>query len=198
MKVDRPITIAVIIFIIILLMYFFVVPKYYEFKDLQIKLGKAEAEYNAKFAYFSEVSKIFRELEDRQESLEKIENAMPPKPQLADLVYFFQQKGTESGLIVKNILLTKISPVTSESSIKEIIFSLDVLGNYQSLKTFLSSLEGSSRLFEVGNISFGSQALNQLSSPQIQNPISKQKTPVVQSLTQQVYSFKFEIKTHSY
>lgn len=198
MKIDRPITIAVIIFIIILLMYFFVVPKYYEFKDLQVKLGEAEAEYNAKFAYFSEVSKIFRELEDRQESLEKIENAIPPKPQLADLVYFFQQKGTASGLIVKNILLTKISPVTSESSIKEIVFSLDVMGNYQSLKNFLSALENSSRLFEVGNISFGSQTLNQSSSSQTQNPISKQKTLIVQPIVQQVYSFKFEIKTHSY
>lgn len=198
MKVDRPITIAIIIFIIILLMYFFVVPKYYEFKDLQVKLGKSEAEYNGKFAYFSEVSKIFRELEDRQESLEKIENAIPPKPQLADLVYFFQQKGTESGLIVKNIFLTKISPVTSESSIKEIVFSLDVMGNYQSLKNFLSSLENSSRLFEVGNISFGSQTINQSSSSQTQNPISKQKTLIVQPIIQQVYSFKFEIKTHSY
>ena len=182
MKIDRPITIAVIIFIIILLMYFFVTPKYYEFKGLQAKLGKAEAEYNGKFAYFSEVSKIFRELEDRQESLEKIENAIPPKPQLANLVYFFQRKGTESGLIVKNILLTKISPITSESSIKEIVFSLDVLGNYQSLKNFLSSLENSSRLFEVGNISFGSQ--------------TQTLTPIVQPAIQQIYSFKFEIKTH--
>lgn len=188
MKVDRPITIAVIILIIILLMYFFVVPKYYEFKNFQIKLGKAEAEYNAKFAYFSEVSKIFRELEDRKESLEKIENALPSKPQLADLMYFFQQKGAESGLIVKSILLTKISPATSESRIKEIVFSLDILGNYQSLKNFLSSLEGSSRLFEVGNISFGSQTLNKS-----QNNLTAQ--PLV---AQQVYSFKLEVKTHSY
>lgn len=184
MKVDRPITIAVIIFIIILLMYFFVAPKYYEFKNLQVKLGEAEAEYNGKFAYFSEVSKIFREIEDRKESLEKIKNAIPPKSQLADLVYFFQQKGTESGLIVKNILLTKISPVTSESSINEIIFSIESLGSYQSLKNFLSSLENSSRLFEVGNVSFGSQAT--------------QNTSTVQTLAQQVYSFRLEIKTHSY
>ena len=188
MKVDRPIIIAIIIFIIILLMYFFVVPKYYEFKDFQVKLGKVEAEYNAKFAYFSEVSKIFRELEDRKESLEKIENAIPSEPQLADLVYFFQQKGTASGLIVKNILLTKISPITSESNIKEVVFSLEVLGNYQSLKNFLSSLESSSRLFEVGNVSFGSQTLNK-----------SQSTPTPQLLlVQQVYSFKLEVKTHSY
>lgn len=194
MAIDRPITIAIIIFIIILLMYFFAVPKYYEFRDLQVKLSKAEAEYNGKFAYYSEVSKVFRELEDRKESLDKIENAIPPKPQLADLIYFLQQKSSESGLIVKNILLTKISSVTSESSIKEIIFSLDSLGNYQSLKNFLSLIEGSSRLFEVDNISFGSQVINQ----------SSQKSPIVQSLPtqtsllQETYSFRLEIKTHSY
>ena len=188
MKIDRPITIAVIIFIIILLMYFYVVPKYYEFKDFQVKLGKAEAEYNAKFAYFSEVVKTFRELEDHKESLEKIENAIPSKPQLSDLVYFFQEKGTESGLIVKNMLLTKISPITSESNIKEISFSLDVLANYQSLKNFLFSLENSSRLFEVGNISFASALSNQ---PQ---NVSLSELPA----TQQVYAFKLEVKTHSY
>jgi len=195
MKIDRPITIAVIIFIIILLMYFFVVPKYHEFRDFQVKLGKAEAEYNGKFAYFSEVSKIFRQLEDRQESLEKVENAVPPKSQLADLVYFFQQKGTVSGLIVKNILLTKISGLTSESTVQEIIFSLEVMGNYQSFKNFLSSLENSSRLFEVGNISFGSQILNQPSALLSQAQTQTQET---QPTIQQVYSFKFEIKTHSY
>ncbi len=180
MKIDRPITIAIIIFIIILLMYFFVVPKYYEFRDIQVKLATAEAEYNGKFAYYSEISKIFRELENRKEVLDKIVSAIPPKPQLADLIYFFQQKGTESGLIVKNILLTKISPVTSESNIKEIVFSLDLLGNYQSLKNFLSLIEGSSRLFEVDSIYFGSQS--QLSQP----------------LAQESYSFRLEIKTHSY
>ncbi|MDO8486353.1 MAG: type 4a pilus biogenesis protein PilO [Candidatus Staskawiczbacteria bacterium] len=196
MTLDRPITIAFIIFIIILLMYFFVVPKYYEFRSLQIELGKAEAEYDGKFAYYSEVSKIFRELEDRKDSLDKIDNAIPPSPQLADLIYFFQQKGTESGLIVKNILLTKMSPVTSESSIKEIVFSLEMLGNYESLKNFLFLIENSSRLFEVGSISFGLQSTGQLSGSQSKTTVSKQGAPVVQP--QQVYSFRLELKTHSY
>lgn len=187
MQVNRPIIIAVIIFIIILLMYFFVVPKYYEFRDFQTKLGRAEAEYNGKFAYYSEVGKVFRELEDRKETLDKIVNAIPSKPQLADLMYFFQQKGAESGLIVKNILLIKISPVISEDNIKEIVFSLDVLGNYQALKNFLSLVENSSRLFEVSNVSFGSQP------DSIDKPLSGQAGTI-----QQIYSFKLEIKTHSY
>ena len=191
MTVDRPIAIAIIIFIIILLMYFFVVPKYYEFRDFQVKLSEAEAEYNGKFAYYSEVSKIFRELEDRKEVLNKIDNAIPPKPQLADLIYFFQQKGTESGLIIKNITLTKLAPATSEGGIKEIVFSIDALGNYQSLKNLLFLVEGSSRLFEVENVSFGLQTTKQESA-------SQNKTPIVQSLAQQLYSFRLEIKTHSY
>ncbi|MBI1866391.1 MAG: type 4a pilus biogenesis protein PilO [Candidatus Staskawiczbacteria bacterium] len=193
MAVDRPITIAVIIFIIILLMYFFVAPKYYEFRDFQVKLGNAQAEYNGKFAYYSEVVRIFSELENSKESLDKIENAIPLKSQLADLIYFFQQKSTESGLIAKSILLTKFSPVTSESNMKEIVFSLDLLGNYQSLKNFLSLIEGSSRLFEVNNIFFGSQATNQPPTTPISQPL-----PANASLAQESYSFRLEIKTHSY
>ncbi|OGZ71405.1 MAG: hypothetical protein A2904_01920 [Candidatus Staskawiczbacteria bacterium RIFCSPLOWO2_01_FULL_33_9] len=190
MEIDRPITIAIIIFIIIFLTYFFVVPKYYEFRDLQVKLGNAEAEYNGKFTYYSEISRIFRELENHKEVLDKVDNAIPQKPQLADLMYFFQQKSTESGLIMKNILLTKISPVTSESSIKEITFSLDLLGNYQSFKNFLYLMEHSSRLFEVSSILFGSQTASE--SPQ--SPTGQSQT----GLAQQSYSFRLEIKTHSY
>src|SRR3989344_2835730 len=104
MEIDRPIAIAVIIFIIILLMYFFVVPKYYEFRSLQVELGKVQAEYNGKYLYYSEVGTIFEKLEGYKEVLDKIDNAISPKPQLADLVYFFQQKGAESGLIIKSIL----------------------------------------------------------------------------------------------
>lgn len=189
MEIDRPITITIIIFTIILLIYFFVVPKYYEFRDFQVKLATVEAEYNGKFAYYAEVSKIFRELEDNKEIIGKVVNAIPLKPQLADLIYFFQQKGTESGLIVKNIFLTRISPVTSESSIKEIVFSLDLLGNYQSFKNFLYLMESSSRLFEISNVSFGSQATSKLLSSQNQTQIPKE---------QQLYSFKLEVKTYSY
>lgn len=198
MKVDRPIAIAIIIFIIILLMYFLVVPKYYEFRDFQGKLSQAEAEYNGKFAYYSEVSKIFRQLEDHKESLEKINNAIPPKPQLADLVYYFQQTGTDSGMIVKGITLSKISPVTSESSaskssasagsVNEIVFSVNVMGSYQSFKNFLYSLENSSRLFEVGNLGFGSSVSNK----------SAQSESTDQIPIQQAFSFQLEIKTHSY
>ena len=191
MKIDRPITIAVIIFIIILLMYFFVVPKYYEFRNLQMKLGKAEAEYNGKFAYYSEVSRIFRELEDRKEALDKIDNAIPQKPQLADLVYFFQQKGAESGLIVEDMLLTKVSAAATSDDVKEIVFSLDVLGNYQCLKNFLYLMENSSRLFEMGGVSCGAQ-VDQAQGSQ------SQQSPIAQSLSQQTYSFRLEVKTHSY
>jgi Tfp pilus assembly protein PilO len=193
MKIDRPIAIAIIIFIIILLMYFLVVPKYYEFRDFQKRLGEVEAEYNGKFAYYSEVSKIFRQLEDRKESLEKINNAIPSKPQLADLLYYFQQTGTDSGMIVKNIFLTKISPIASESkasgnSVNEIIFSVDVAGSYRSFKNFLFALENSSRLFEVGNLGFGSSVSSKSALSESADRTS----------TQQAFSFKLEIKTHSY
>lgn len=189
MEIDRPIAIAVIVFIIILLMYFFVVPKYFEFKQIQINFSKAQAEYNGKFAYYSEVSRIFTEIENRKDSFEKIDNALPAKSHLADLMYFLQQKGTEAGLIVKSITLTKVGAKTPDNQIKDISFSVDILGTYTSLKNFLSILENSSRLFEVGNIAFGSQ----ITSPA---PVVQGKTTPTKA--QDVYSLKLEVKTQSY
>lgn len=189
-EIDRPIVIAILIIAIGLLIYFLVVPEYYRFLDTQEKLGIVKGEYEGKFAYYSEVERIFAELEDRRESLEKVENAITSEPQLADLMYFFNQKSIESGLIMKSIALSKVAPVAAESNIKEIAFSLDTLGNYQGLKNFLSLMEGSSRLIQVGNLSFGSQAQSQ-STAQGQGQIV---LPGIEEL----YNFSFEVKAHSY
>lgn len=199
MQIDRPITIAVIIFVIILLMYFFVVPKYFEFKQVQISVAKAEAEYNGKFAYYSEVTRIYREIQERRDDFAKIDDALPSKPQLADLMYFFKKKGTEAGLVVKSINLTKVAPKTPESKVKDIYFSVDIVGTYEALKNFLSILENSSRIFEVGTIGFNSQSKNtvQAVSPTVK-PTTAPTTTVTTGTISEPISLKMEIRTQSY
>lgn len=190
-EIDRPIVIAILIIAIGLLIYFLVIPEYYRFLNTQEKLGIVKGEYEGKFAYYSEVERIFAELEDRREGLEKIENAITPEPQLADLMYFFNQKSVESGFIMKSITLAKVAPIDAKSNIKEIVFSLDILGNYQGLKNFLSLMEGSSRLLQVGNISFGSKASSSQSA-------TKGKEQVVLPGIEELYNFRLEVKAHSY
>ncbi len=189
MQIDRPIAIAIILFIILLLVFFLVMPEYKTFKELQLDLGEKKAEFNAEFDYYAEITKKYYELQNRSEDLAKVDNALPQDPNLGKLVYYFQKTASDSGMIVKNLFLSKSAPVSSKGSkksINEIIFSINVLGNYSSLGDFLASLEKSDRIFEVTNISFGSSSEPDIVSSESQFEI------------QQSYDFNLQIKTNSY
>ncbi len=199
MKIDRPISIALILFITLILIIFFVLPKYRDFRSSQADLGKIEAEFNGKYAYYSGISKAFRDLQEHQESVDKIDSALPKNPPIADIVYFFQEKSREKGLIIKSLFLAKFSALDSENGVREIAFSLNLAGTYSSLKSFLYSIEDSARLFEVSSISFSSSILQESSESQAVPgpPVNKiKKQPQFQA--EQIYSFQLEIKTHSY
>jgi len=173
--IDRPIAIAVIVFLALLAGFYLTLPKYRQFRDLQTELSKKEAEYQSKAAYFSQVNYTLREIKKDPETLTKIDTALPEKFSLASLIYFLQKKTAENGLILKKATLTRASAAGTGSALKEASFSLELLGSYASLKNFLSALEKSSRLIEVGDISFSSR-----------------------EKFQQTYSFNMIIKVNSY
>jgi len=91
-------------------------------------------------------------------------------------------------MIIKDLFLSKNSPVKSKtgSTVNEIVFSMDIIGNYDSLGAFLSSLERSDRIFEVVSISFGSANRTPLEALQ------------ARFVELQSYTFNLQIKTHSY
>jgi len=177
MQIDRPIAIALILFIILLLVFFLVVPEYNTFGKLQTELGEKKAEFNAGFDYYAAITKTYFELQSRQDDVKKIDDALPQNPDFGGTIYFLQETAKENGLIVKDLFLSKSSSGIVGSnisgSIKDIVFSIDLLGNYASLENFIVSLEKSSRIFEITNISFSSA-----SGPP--------------------YNFSLQIKTHSY
>jgi len=181
MQIDRPIAIALTLFIILLLIFFLVVPEYNTFTTLQTQLGEKRAEFNAEFDYYAQIAKTHNDLQAHQDDLKKIDNALPENPVFGTLVYFIQETAKENGLIIKDLFLSQSSPTnlqtnaanTAVKKVKDTVFSIDLLGGYASLENFIISLEKSSRIFEVTNISF-----NSTSGPP--------------------YSFSLQIKTHSY
>jgi len=189
MKIDRPITIAVILFVVLLLVFFLIVPEYKKFKVLQTDLAEKTAEYNAEFDYYASITKTYQELLAHEEDLQKVDDAIPEDPNLGEIVYFLQNNALENGMIVKDLFLSKTSQSAGKSvkaGTKDIIFSIDLLGDYLSLQKFIISLEKSARLFEVTAITFGSDTLIPAETTQTQFQI------------QQTYSFNLEIKVRSY
>ena len=178
MQVDRLITIALVIFIILLLVFFLVVPEYNIFRKLQTELGEKKAEFNAEYDYYSAIDKTYSELRSHEDDIKKIDDALPKTPDLGNLIYYLQETAKENGLMVKNLFLSKSSSNNDSSNIsnnvKDIVFSIDLLGSYKALERFMISLEKSSRIFEITNIYFGSSSGSLLES------------------------FSLQIKTHSY
>lgn len=183
MEIKRPIIIILITVATLLLIFLLVSPKYKEFKDSQIKLSALETEYNSKYAYFAEITDIYNKLQLRKESLAKVDDALPATPKFSNLVYFTQKKASENGLVIKDLVFTKVSSPASGSKVREIVFSVNLLGSYDSLKSFIRALEKSSNLIEITSISFGSQS-SIAASPS--------------STTSSVYQFSLDLKTHSY
>ena len=183
MHIDKPIVIALILFIILLLIFFLVAPEYNKFKFLQSELGIKKAEYNAEFEYYSEITRNYYDLENRKDDIKKIDSALPSDPNLGKLIYYLQDQSTKSGLVLKNLFLTKSSVSSTEAGVKNLSFSLNIVGNYAALENFISSLEKSARLFEITNVSFNSGSLSDGEA---------------QFQSQSIFSFGMQINTHIY
>ena len=182
MNIDRPIAIAIILFIILLLIFFLVVPEYKVFKNLQVELGEKRAEFNAQFDYYAAITRTYFDLQVRQDDIKKIDNALPSTFDLGEIIYFLQKTAKENGLLLKELFLSKSSPapasagINNNNNVRDMVFSINLLGSYSALENFILSLEKSSRIFEVTNISFGSGA----------------------GASSQQQSFSLQIRTYSY
>src|SRR3989339_136408 len=188
MQIDRPITIAVIIFAVLLATFFFVVPKYKNLKNLQAELGQKNAEYLSKFEYYAQIKENYDKLQKRKSEIKKIDEALPKTADFGQLIYYFQKKTAENGLTLKSLGLSQSS---ATGNIKNIIFSLNLSGDYFALENFISSLEASNRLFEISNISFGSPSQPSVPQTELQEGGGG---ATAQFQTPGIFNFTFQVK----
>lgn len=163
-----------------MLAFLFVLPAYGKLRSLQYVSLQKQSEYDSKSAYYEKISLILKEIESKKDALEKMNSALPTNSYLSSLVYFFQKEGGQSGLTIKSLVLSKISTPAKKNDVRDVTFTMHVLGNYESFKSFLSSLDTSARIFEVNSISFTSPGSLQ----------SRNKN--------QIYDITIEVVTHTY
>ena len=187
MEINKSVSTIILFIITAMVVFLFVVPKYQEGKDLENSLVQKQVAYNEDSAYYAKISELAKTIDSQKNNLEKINASLPSDFSLSPLVYFFQKKGAENGLIVKSVVFSQLSPPSPANNIRDILFTVNVLGNYQGLKGFLASMDRSARLFEVNSISF--------TAPPAAG--AAQETPQQKS-QQQIYTFELVIKTHTY
>lgn len=150
-------------------------PKYQELRALKETIKERGLALESQQNYFVQIKEIDAKLKGYQEPLAKISSALPKEPNLASLINFFQINASQTGLILKKIVLGGTTE-PKEEVVKETQVILQVSGSYKSLKDMLAVIEGSSRLIEVQNVSVKAPSRDQKGSP----------------------AFTLDIKTYSY
>lgn len=197
MQIDRPISIAIVLFSAVLLAYFFTVPKYNDLKALELELAQKKAEFNAQYDYYSEITENFDEIKKRKEDIKKIDDALPASANLGQAAFYLQNQAKNSGLILKSMSLSQ----GVAGNVKEIIFSLNMAGDYYSLQNFIIGLEESARIFEITSVSFTSSsglAGQADASGTVGQEFAEEEMEQSQFLTGQIFNFSLEVKTYSY
>lgn len=147
---------AVSFLIVILITVLILWPKFQELKIVQKNIEGKKAEIQVREAYSLKLSEIKAKLEEYQPEFSKINSALPTNPSHLSLLNELQKTSAGSGLILAEISPAAFSPSTDLPGLRESVFSIKVVGSYSSFKNFLSTLEKSARLIEIGGISFSS------------------------------------------
>jgi len=147
--------IGILFFGVIFLTAFLIFPNYQNLTLLKKEISEKEIELSSQEKYFQDLRDIDQELKKHETAISKIDSALPNSPSLPELLNFIQMKTSQSGLALKGVSPATIIPAT-EKGLKEIRVNFILIGNYSDFKNFLSILEKSARLIEVGNISFSS------------------------------------------
>jgi Tfp pilus assembly protein PilO len=127
-------------------------PKYQSFSYLKGQLLQKKEEYKNLEIYHQQLRETFEKIKNYQDSLSKIEFALPENPSIPEFFNFIQKLTSTYGLSLSQIDYS----LTLEGELKEWKINLNLKGDYNSFKNFLSSLEKSARLVEINRIYFSS------------------------------------------
>ncbi|MEK7104254.1 MAG: hypothetical protein AAB842_02545 [Patescibacteria group bacterium] len=136
---------------------------------------KTEKELNNRQKYFENLKSSLEEMAGYQDTLGKIDAALPGEIFFSSLIEFFNQKSNNNGLILKSVA-PATAPVSEEGSINAQqgnmgqigespaqYFTLVLNGSITSFESFLKDIETSARLVDVESISL-QQGLGEVSS----------------------------------
>lgn len=145
------IIIAVGVTISIIIGAFLFWPKYQEFNGLQDELAEKNIELENQNKYMQKLLEIEGKKKEKQELVNKVNNALPIGSDIPSLLNFLQETSIRTGMGLEAVSWQELSSSNKEKKgrIKEYSISLELSGSYFAFNNFLFSLERSSRLIDV-------------------------------------------------
>lgn len=136
-------------------------PRYQDFKILKAEISEKQAELSSKKEYFVRIESLSQELQEYTDELRKIEFALPADPNFAPFFEFLQKSCSENGLILKKINSFAVLIPKKGQEIKQNRVDFEVSGDFNSLLSFLVTLEKSARIIDIIKISFSTPIQNE-------------------------------------
>lgn len=162
-----------------------VFPMLFEVKVLKSALALEVSDLAQKKAYFTNLQAISQEVEQNQDFLQTIAIALPEELSVPSLMSFFQTACSENGVILDGFSYEEQAAQQEEraqEAVKQAYFNFNIKGGIASFFSFLKTLENSSRILDVGSISF-----------QVKDEGERTKEAASSGL-----NFNIRVKTHSY
>ncbi len=136
-----------------LMVFVLVLPKYESFNVKKQEIFAKENELKSQEDYFQKIQGISEEIKSYQDSILKIESALPQSRSVPELLNFFQKIASQSGLSMNKVDLAFVAS-DFEEEVMTTEINLALKGDYSGLKNFLSVAEKSARLIEIEDVSF--------------------------------------------
>ena len=153
---NKSFAIPILFFIALLIAVYLILPVVSDFSNLNKQLKMREKEALAIENYYKDIHDNFNKLKEHQESLEKIDTALPIGSFMPSLFNYLQKASTENGVFLKSANLSVVSKKkTGEEAAKEIEeehVNIELIGFYDGFENFLKSIEKSSRLIEIEEV----------------------------------------------
>ncbi len=151
-----------ILFFAIAFFAYAVLPQWVYFRSMKTEALQKEQELQNRKAYFVGLAKDLAEFSGYQDSLQKIDTALPGEPAVAPLISFFNEKAASNGLVLKSVAESQAPVVDSNEAEKPqevpaAYFIISLTGQVSAFETFLKDIETSARLVEVQNIALQQQ-----------------------------------------
>jgi Tfp pilus assembly protein PilO len=140
---------------IFIISYFLIRPQINTVKKLQSELSAYKDLLKQKTETLEEFNKIAIPYKEKKTEVDKINEMIPPEPDMIYSLVQFETLASQNGMVMKNISFGTLE-ASSEKNIGIFPVSLTLEGSYENFKSFIDNLSKNLFLMDVSTISFAS------------------------------------------
>jgi len=145
---------SIIFYFISILVIVFVMPLVYKnFLVAKENLNAEQKRLEQQSAYFEEMRRLEKELEEYSVQLTKIETAIPENPSIPSIIKYVESIANNSGVILYDIGSFSTEKFGDHPTLQETTFEIEVEGlNYAEVKRFFDGIESSAKVFLIEEV----------------------------------------------